>query len=735
MMPELSLSIPGVLSMESLGDGEYELFGERIFEEGVDVVASVHNTNGAKVNSLPVTIFVHSHLVADPAEMLIVPGALFQVRTIGGPVLKTKPVIEYKINSQSIHPSYKSSHRKVITLDKRGVVKGIVYGSVTINITVHYNPTQYEVRQAIIHVVDISHLSAREDRIHLYNNTQFPLGVHYESTYGEVTPLGMQSPHVQVEHSVENMDVLDTTHTSLSSTGYAAFLLSSKKGVSDISTAYSFSHTKLPNYNHKSRVSMYIDYPFGLAHFNPDAIVIPPSTTFELEPTRELYEASSCCNEEVVTIDVLSQTIHSGMNEGSTSIKLSSITGDTYYQTVKVATPHYLMIDASSMIQIPLGRKRVPIPFFALSEHGEAFSSLGDLSIVVRQNYYESIHLEIDADRQVLYITALNTGNTTVSLTSPSIQHGLYFKVNVISTIRPSNPYLVVGDRVKFDIAADVSHDGSWSADHLQIVDAIKGDIVAYKPGRGDLIFKGPGFHASTQVTVHDVSDLVVPTKLAQFKVYVNHEEQCSYKIDLNVLDESGEDIPMVSSNPHVSRQLTVVCESLSPSLYSSSSSIDEYGRPHCVVRPSSSLGVLDAQRADIRVTVSTGSTKMPISRTYSFELIGVQLSDGQYPRCSDQSIATVKEASFITSSDIYIILIILVLSTLVFFYGSDISTFLFPKQSSSPTLRSPTSTTTQRQGKPVYRFNIMARDDGESSDEDVRFSHSPRTAFRPYQY
>lgn len=545
----------------------------------IDVIASVTNSNSKVIRSQPFQIHVYPPLRVEPPKLILIPGAKYQVKLIGGPSFDKNSysyteneIIFSEVDKSLARKSWKSTNGEdapVITIDKRNVVTGITYGKAVVRLRRNIGGKPFASKEVEIYVVKLQSLNFPIS-LNMYDDSILPINFRSSSTEGHtVGALSTQSPFFTLTYTLEDSEIVKVLPPS--SLGHALNLEALKPGHTKIRVNAKFAHPHLDSYSLDQEILVYVVEKLRLFEGCTSKIIVSPKTNHKVLTNRGssryfIHYVNDEPNQ--ITVGEVSGRLSTG-NSGETAILhvRDLLSGQSIATKVEVHDPSYLGIEGNiNTIFLPLGSSKT-LKYHGLNKFAEKMASIDGVEISYISNMYEHLDIVIDTNSETIQLKALTTGNTTIQLYSPSVESIFDFKVVVMSTIRPSNPNLIVGDKLQFQISStEGDKQGFWSSTDSSVlqIDPVKGIASAKSSGITQVHFTSNSLSSSSQVYVKKISSAQLST--SRKYVLINRRERTNdvFKVPVALFDQDGEYISLDTNElpQSLTRKLNIECQS-----------------------------------------------------------------------------------------------------------------------------------------------------------------------------
>lgn len=183
---------------------------------------------------------MYSALSVVPSQMLLIPGALYQVQVFGGPA---NAELVFSMESHSSDDKSKD----VATVDNKGFVTAITYGTCMLVVKKHvFNRGILATVRVPVRVVKLTGLQLPSS-VSLYQHRVAPVSLIGISDDGMLTPIFMQSPYFKTIYSVDHTDIAVISEP-YSIRSHSVFVKSKNVGNTRLKVVASFTHPLLQNY-------------------------------------------------------------------------------------------------------------------------------------------------------------------------------------------------------------------------------------------------------------------------------------------------------------------------------------------------------------------------------------------------------------------------------------------------------------------------------------------------------
>lgn len=564
-----------VIKQSDSSSDEYILTGERVGI--VKLVASVLNSDGRRVFSAPFIVNVFESMKVESEELVLIPGANYQVYVSGGPA-----------ESQRVSTVFRFERSNVASVDQKGVVTGIAYGEETLIVEKKstYTNVIYSRKTVSVYVVQLVGLKVPSP-LALFEYNFVPVPIYGVYTRGNsqtkhlLSPIFMQSPYFKVTVDSQESSVA-LVNQPYSHTGHSVFISGKKVGKTQLNVNAVFSgHPSLSSWHVQTSASIQVDDKLKLIDFpHKDLILAPKSSTFRLKTNKDNISlqkysiAKSDIYENVLSV-AKNGEITTHTTEGISIVIIEEVaTGQTVAQKVSVQTPHFLSMYMNQYghtfgydfkVQVD---SDIEIPLSALSMRGEKFVSITGINLNSRMNYHDVVSIKVDAIREVLLVHAHSVGVVTVELKSSELKEAYYCQFTVVPSSsragvseKPvvSSLTLHVGDTIDLP-----SLSNEWESDDTTILSIDRyGRAVAHQAGMVTLTTKG-GNGSQIRVRVVTISSARIMSSKAEFSSSTDPSKIAPLRIPVRLFDNNQQvfDLPQ---DPRVRRNTIVECTSNTP--------------------------------------------------------------------------------------------------------------------------------------------------------------------------
>ncbi|KAG2392151.1 hypothetical protein C9374_012403 [Naegleria lovaniensis] len=558
-----------VIKQSDSSSDEYILTGERVGI--VKLVASVLNSDGRRVFSAPFVVNVFEPMKVEPEELVLIPGANYQVYVSGGPA-----------ESQRVSTVFRFENSNVASVDQRGVVTGIAYGEETLIIEKKstYSNVIYSRKTLSVYVVQLVGLKVPSP-LTLFEYNFVPVPVYGVYTRGAsqtkhlLSPVFMQSPYFKVAVDSQDSGVA-FVNQPYSNTGHSVFISGKKVGKTqlDISAAFS-GHPSLSSWHVQTSAIVQVDDKLKLIDFpHKDLILAPKSSTFRLKTNKDNISlqkysiAKSDTYENVLSV-AKNGEITTHTTEGISIVIIEEVaTGQTVAQKVSVQNPHFLSMHLNQYghtfgydfkVQVD---SDIEIPLSALSMRGEKFVSITGINLNSRMNYHDVVTIKVDAIREVLLVRANSVGVVTVELSSSELKEAYYCQFTVVASSRGASEKPVVSS-LTLHVGDTIDLSNDWESDDSTVLSIDRyGHATAHQVGVVTLTSKGKA--SQIRVKIVTISSARIMLSKAEFSSSIDPSKTSPLRVPIRLFDDNQQifDLPQ---DPRVRRNTIVECTSNIP--------------------------------------------------------------------------------------------------------------------------------------------------------------------------